>query len=110
IADYHERLARGRPRLEALRETLAETAFPLFITTVTTVVGFATLVLTDITMLVQFGYAASLGLIANFVVTMLLLPIGLRFWQMPRRLRRSAFADGVAEGRMARFLAWLGEF
>src|SRR5207248_6924573 len=93
IADYHERLTHGAPKLEALRETLAETAFPLFITTLTTVAGFATLALTDITMLIQFGYAASIGLIANFIVTMLLLPIGLRLWPVPRRLRRSAFAD-----------------
>jgi len=110
ITEYHERLERGLPKLDALRDVLAETAFPLFITTLTTVVGFATLALTNITMLVEFGYAASLGLIANFIVTMLLLPIGLRYWPVPRRLRRSAFAEGVTHGRMARFLQWLGEF
>src|SRR5262249_52895394 len=51
-----------------------------------------------------------LGLCANFIVTMLLLPIGLRYWPVPRRLRHSAFADGATHGLMARFLAWLSEF
>jgi predicted RND superfamily exporter protein/CRP-like cAMP-binding protein len=110
LAGYHGALARGRPKLEAIREMLAESALPLTITTATTVVGFGTLVLTDVTMLVQFGWASSIALIGNFVATLLLVPLLLRLWPVPRRLRRSAFAEGAVEGRFDEFLAWLGRF
>ncbi|PYM11154.1 MAG: hypothetical protein DMD81_27725, partial [Candidatus Rokuibacteriota bacterium] len=117
ISEYHERLARGLPKLEAIRDMLHETALPLLVTTLTTVVGFATLIFTDITMLIQFGVASCLGLTANFVVTFLLAPLMLRLWPVPRRLRRSAFAEdsadgpaGAEEGFFPRLMERLGHF
>ena len=112
IAEYHTRLEHGRPKLVAIREMLEQSALPLTITTATTVVGFGTLAFTDVTMLSQFGWASSIGLAGNFVVTMLMVPLMLRFWPVPRRLRRSAFADGdgAAEGPLLRFIDGIGRF
>ena len=112
IAEYHTRLEHGRPKLVAIREMLEESALPLTITTATTVVGFGTLIFTDVTMLTQFGWASSIGLAANFVVTMLMVPLMLRYWPVPRRLRRSAFADSdvAVEGPFLRFIDGLGHF
>jgi hypothetical protein len=110
IVAYHGFLEEGRTKLEAIREMLEESALPLTITSATTVVGFATLMFTDVTMLVQFGIASSIGLTANFVVTMLLVPMMLRYWPVPRRLRHSAFAEHAREGSLMRFLDWLGHF
>jgi uncharacterized protein len=110
IAEYHTLLERGRGKLEAIREMLHESSLPLAITSATTVVGFGTLVLTDVTMLVQFGWASSIGLVANFVVTMLMVPLMLRYWPVPRRFRRSAFGDDVADGTFGRFMDGLGRF
>ncbi len=110
ISEYHRGLERGEPKLDAIRHMLAESALPLTITTATTVVGFATLILTDVTMLIQFGQAACLGLLANFVVTMLLTPLMLRLWPVPRRLRRSAFTDESTHGAIPRLMERLGHF
>ena len=110
LVAYHASLQHGRPKLDAIREMLEESALPLTITSATTVVGFGTLIFTDVTMLVQFGVASSLGLTANFVVTMLVVPQMLRYWPVPRHLRRSAFADGAREGPLLRFLDGLGRF
>jgi len=110
IAEYHGRLERGLPKVDALRDMLQETALPLLITTLTTVVGFGTLIFTDITMLIQFGVASCLGLAANFVVTILLAPLLLRLWPVPRRLRRSGFDERVVEGAIPRFTERLGHF
>jgi hypothetical protein len=110
LVAYHAALQHGRPKLDAIREMLAESALPLTITSATTVVGFGTLVFTDVTMLVQFGVASSIGLTANFVVTMLVVPLMLRYWPVPRHIRRSSFADGAGEGPLLRFLDGLGRF
>ncbi len=104
VSEYHERLQRGMDKLAAIRSMLAEAALPLTITTATTVVGFGSLIFTDVTMLRQFGKAASLGLIANFFVTMLLAPLMLRLWPVPRRFRPSALVEGVRDTRLDRFL------
>ncbi len=109
ISGYHERLEQKVPKLAAIRGMLEETALPLAITTATTVVGFGSLILTDITMLIQFGQASSMAILANAVVTMLLLPLLLRLWPVPRRFRRPAVADGPPRGLLP-FLTKLGHF
>ncbi|MGH7353488.1 MAG: MMPL family transporter [Candidatus Rokuibacteriota bacterium] len=110
IAAYHHHLERGQDKLSAIRSMLEEAALPILVTTGTTVVGFGSLVTTDITMLIQFGWASSLGLTANFVVTMALLPPMLRWWKVPRRFRRAAFEDESEHGMIPRLMERLAEF
>ena len=110
ISEYHERLQRGLLKVEAIRDMLQEAALPLLITALTTVLGFATLLFTDITMLIQFGVASCLGLTANFVVTILLAPLMLRLLPVPRHLRRSLFAQSVGDGFFPRLMDRLGHF
>jgi predicted RND superfamily exporter protein len=109
ISEYHHRLEHGLTKIDAIRGMLAESALPLLITTATTVVGFGTLILTDVTMLIQFGQASSMGLIGNFVATLLILPCMLRYWPVPKRLRRSAFA-GAGSGFTRRLADGLAAF
>jgi predicted RND superfamily exporter protein len=63
---------------------------PILVTTATTFLGFATLIFSDITILKQFGWAATLGLTANFAATLLGIPMLLRLWPTPKRIRASA--------------------
>jgi hydrophobe/amphiphile efflux-3 (HAE3) family protein len=108
IADYHHRLAGGLDRPSAVRAMIDDSAVPILVTTGTTVIGFGSLVTTDITMMIQFGYASAMGLTANFLVTIALLPTMLRVWPVPRRLRRSAFGDRGTHGVIPRLMDWLG--
>jgi hypothetical protein len=110
ISEYHHRLEQGDEKLTAIRTMLRESALPILITTATTVVGFGSLVTTDITMLVQFGWASSLGLTANFIVTMALLPPMLRLWPVPRRFRHAVLTDESEHGAIPAFMQRLGEF
>ncbi len=92
ITEYHHRLDEGDDRLTALRRMLRDGALPITVTTATTVVGFGSLALTNITMLRQFGHASAMALTANFVVTMLVLPVVLRWWPGADRRRVPAGA------------------
>jgi uncharacterized protein len=96
ISAYHRLLQAGHDKLQALREAVEESAVPISVTTATTVLAFATLIVTDITMLIQFGYAAVLGLTANFVATLLGIPLLLRIWPRPKRFRANAPTDPAA--------------
>ncbi len=52
----------------------------VLLTFVTTYVGFLSIALNDIQLLYQFGLAASTGLLFNFVITILLVPVMLRLF------------------------------
>jgi predicted RND superfamily exporter protein len=110
IEEYHHHLEAGESKLVALRGMAAESALPILITTVSTIVGFGSLIISDITMLIQFGYASSMALAANFVVTLVVLPAMLRVWPVPRRIRRRALEDESGGGGIARLMTRVGEF
>ena len=110
LTEYHRLLDEGRDRLTAIREMVAETSLPVLVTTFTTVLGFGSLVTTDITMLIQFGQAASLGLVANFIVTVVAVPILLRAWPVPRHRRPSAFAQGSTHDPLPAWMERLAVF
>ncbi len=50
----------------------------VFLTFITTYFGFLSIALNDIELLYQFGLVASTGLLFNFVITTLLVPVMLR--------------------------------
>lgn len=108
ISEYHHLLEAGHDKGTALRRMLEQSALPILITTFTTVVGFGSLVTTDITMLIQFGWASSMGLTANFIVTVTVLPIMLKWWSVPRRIHVAAFEDESERGGIPRAMEWLG--
>jgi predicted RND superfamily exporter protein len=107
LAAYHELIERGGERLASLRTMLRETGLPMLVTSATTALGFLTLTFTDITVLIQFGWAAALGLTANFVVTMIAVPLVLRRWPAPRGARATPLEAGVTEGPIPRFMEWM---
>lgn len=111
ISEYQHRLELGDDKLRALRTMLERSALPLLVTTATTVLGFASLALTNITMLVQFGYGSAMALLGNFVVTILLLPLLLRIWRVPRHRRVSTFeAPGATQDVIPRLMERLAHF
>ena len=93
ISAYHAQLRAGLSKIDALTEAVEEAALPVLVTTATTILGFATLIFSDITILIQFGYAATLALTANFIATLLGIPLLLRLWPQPKRLTASVLDE-----------------
>lgn len=110
ISEYHQALAKGLDRVAAVRHMAEHAALPILITTVTTVVGFGSLITSDITMLIQFGQASAMALSSNFIITIVLVPALLRLWPVPRRFRALALAEEAPEGTIARWMERLGRF
>ena len=109
IAEYHRLLEAGHAKLSAIHHMLEESATPILVTTGTTVLGFGSLIFTDIPLLIQFGWASSMALTANFVATMLLLPVMLRVFGIPRRVRERALPAGAGSTSIPRLMERLAD-
>ncbi len=70
-------------RVARLRGVLRELAFPCFFCTLTTAVGFGSLLTSDMPAVQQFGAFAALGVSIAFAVGMTLVPVGLTFVAPP---------------------------
>jgi predicted RND superfamily exporter protein len=111
ITEYYHLLEEGRDQRTALHTMLQQATLPVLITTATTVVGFGSMVVSNIPVQIHFGYASVLGLTANFIVTLVALPALLAITPIPRRFREPnrAHARG-GPGALMGLLPRLAEF
>ncbi|MFQ6047238.1 MAG: RND family transporter, partial [Gemmatimonadales bacterium] len=99
---YYERRSSGESAAAAAAGSFQEIRIPLILTTITTMVGFGSLAISDFAVIRQFGLLTALGLFLALVVTLTLLPALAAFGAgAPRpqttRVRGNAM-DGLARG------------
>jgi predicted RND superfamily exporter protein len=66
-----------------IRAVVRRLRFPCFFATLTTALGFISLVTSDLPAVQQFGVFAALGVVISFAVGMTLVPVGLSFVEPP---------------------------
>ena len=76
---YYEKRKYGEATNNAIKESFSELGMPIFITTVSSMIGFVSLLFTDFSVIRQFGFITALGIFIAMVVTFLLIPILLSF-------------------------------
>lgn len=64
----------GRARSAAMRRTLREIGLAIFLTSLTTAVGFGSLLVSRIPPIREFGLYAALGVLLTYLITVVLLP------------------------------------
>ncbi|MGF1616137.1 MAG: RND family transporter, partial [Gammaproteobacteria bacterium] len=74
LSDFYDRYPQLKDRREALRETIEELYTPMLYTSVTSAVGFASLMLADIPPVQVFGAFVAFGILAAFLLTITLMP------------------------------------
>jgi len=99
ISEYYAHLRSGLSPKAACVETMRHGSLAISLTSLTTMLGFGTLALNDITALKEFGIIASFGLFANFVITLVTVPAVLR-WSK----RAPSKGGGLLEPLIHRFL------
>ncbi len=82
---YHRALSTVRTQREALRQMFKEATLPCFLTSLTTAVGFGSLMFNDITPIKGFGMLAALGVSVCFMACIIVVPALLVLW--PERVR-----------------------
>jgi predicted RND superfamily exporter protein len=96
---YYERRADGEPAPAAAAGTYREMRVPLILTTITTMVGFGSLAISDFTIIRQFGLLTALGLLFALAVTLTLLPALAAFGaKAPRPRSKKKIRVGLMAG------------
>ena len=97
IGRYWEESRRGKSKLEANKAAVRSMAVACLLTSVTTAVGLASLVVSRTVMLRHFGVVAALGVLVAYVVTILFLPAVLTWTSAPgdraERARHGAWLE-----------------
>ncbi|NIS69701.1 MAG: MMPL family transporter, partial [Proteobacteria bacterium] len=86
---YYEKRRSGREPVDAIKETFSDLGKPVIITTITTVIGFLSLLISDFSVIQQFGLVAALGVFIALVVTFLLIPVLISF-SKPRNEKKTS--------------------
>ena len=71
---YLHETREGRARSAAMRRTLREIGLAIFLTSLTTAVGFGSLLVSRIPPIREFGLYAALGVLLTYLITVILLP------------------------------------
>ncbi len=95
LVDYRDRCRRGEEKMAALRSVYRELMTPLFLTSLTTAIGMASLLVSRIQGIREFGGFAALGVIGAFLLSVTLVPIVLSYLPRPKL--------AAADSRPARF-------
>lgn len=81
---YHAEFKKHGNKIKSLQRVISEIGNAIFLTNLTTAVGFATFILTTSSILIEFGVVASLNIIGLFVLAICLIPIIFSFLPPPK--------------------------
>ncbi|MEM1348334.1 MAG: efflux RND transporter permease subunit, partial [Myxococcota bacterium] len=98
-----EEMEQGHDKREAIRRMIAHTGAACLLTSTTTAVGFASLVIADTDILKDFGWEAALGVMFAYVATLLFLPSAMSYLRPVVRAKRddTATLDPMNQEDMA---------
>ena len=97
VSRFREEAATAGDSITASRNTYRHMALACFLTSVTTAVGFGSLVVSRTDILQRFGVTSAIGVLFAYVVTINLLP-PLLSWTKPKKVAIGRHAKGGLEG------------
>jgi len=74
ISKYIEELRKGQEKLIAIKITIKEIGLATFLTSLTTAIGFFSILIIDIAPLQRFGIISGVGIIITYFISILMLP------------------------------------
>ncbi len=95
IAEYYELAHPDRSVPEVILQTLRKTAKPVFITALTTALGFSSLAVNRIASIQEMGLYSALGISIAFVLSVILVPALLALLRLPAR-RETSFSPRLS--------------
>ena len=109
LSDFFDRYGKTKNKKETIKHVMKTLFKPMLYTTITTVVGFASLAFTPIPPVQVFGIFVALGVLIAWVITVTFLPAYLMSLS-DKTLEGFGFKKSEKkESFLARFLKWLGE-
>jgi predicted RND superfamily exporter protein len=90
ISRYFDELRAGRERIDAVRIAYKEVGFATFLTSFTTAIGFATLMMVNMGPVVDFGLYTALGVMIAFFLAYTMLPAILILTNPPKSVKSNS--------------------
>ncbi|GAX60254.1 cyclic nucleotide-binding protein [Candidatus Scalindua japonica] len=84
LSEYYHQLKAGNEKHIAIRNMSIKCGLAIFLTSLTTTLGFSALICNKIVMIREFGICSAIGLICNFIVTILFVPTFLQWTRVPK--------------------------
>jgi uncharacterized protein len=106
FSKYFEELAKGTERSKIYPLIIKEVGFPTFLTLLTTVVGFLSLLFSSIQPIRDFGIYTSVGVVIAFILSYTMLP-ALLFFFTPKKLVTVHGHNNRTYGAMRTGLFWI---
>jgi predicted RND superfamily exporter protein len=106
FSKYFEELAKGTEKNKIYSLILKEVGFPTFLTLITTVVGFLSLLFSSIKPIRDFGIYTSIGVVIAFILSYTLLPAILYFFPPKKMVPLHQEKDRTYD-RMRNGLFWI---
>jgi predicted RND superfamily exporter protein len=106
FSKYFEELSKGKDKSTIFSLIFKEVGFPTFLTLITTVVGFLSLLFSSIKPIRDFGIYTSVGIIIAFILTYTLLPALLVLFT-PKKLLEVHHHDNKTHHIMRNVLFWI---
>jgi predicted RND superfamily exporter protein len=106
FSKYFEELSKGTEKVKIFPLIIKEVGFPTFLTLITTVVGFLSLLFSSITPIRDFGIFTSIGIVIAFILTYTLLPALLILFT-PKKLVAIHSHDNKTYNIMRTVLFWI---
>ncbi len=83
VVRYRELQREGLPKPDGLKETLRSMFLPCLFTSLTTVIAFGSLIVSDIRPVIDFGWTMAMGVMLGLVLSFLLFPVLIRYSPVP---------------------------
>lgn len=83
------------PVLDTMKETLNTLTIPCFLTSLTTAIGFLSLVISDVPPIRDFGLAAAIGMMLEFTLSMTIIPLGIYFLRHRSTIKQTSSASST---------------
>ena len=83
LTKYNDSIVSGKDRRQSLIEMIRTLGLATLLTSVTTAIGFATLLVSNVLPMQRFGLYTAIGVVVAFIVTILFLPSFI--WQFKRK-------------------------
>ncbi len=103
INKYHSEYKEHGNRVKALQRVIRKIGAATLMTNATTAMGFASLILTNSTILKQFGVVASINIMMVFVISIILIPVYYSFSRPPKQRHYKHLEKRWIKG----FIDWL---
>ena len=94
VSEYHQNRHRADDRVALVRRTLSEVMLPVLLTGLTTIAGFAALMVNPISAVREFGILSAIGVVIITLLSITFTPALLKFLDRSRPETRSSAADG----------------